>query len=81
MWMLHAQGVFSAIDGVIMRRRPETVTRLGEPQVTQALHTGAGPDWRLVQLVRVLARRAARQWYAEQVEAQRQKKETGLPPI
>jgi hypothetical protein len=39
-----------------------------------------GADPRLVELVRILARRAARQWLAEQVERQQRGKEVDLPP-
>lgn len=49
---------------------------LGEPQLTLVSPPG-GPDPRLVELVRILARRAARRWYAEQVEAQRRRDRSG----
>lgn len=51
---------------------------LGEPQLTLVSPPGGQADPRLVELVRILARRAARQWYVEQVEAQRRRAE-GTP--
>ena len=50
---------------------------LEEPQLTLVSPPGGRPDPRLVELVRILARRAARRWYAEQVEAQRQRDRSG----
>src|SRR5579864_3341016 len=45
-------------------------------ELTLASRSAPGPDPRLVELVRILARRAARQWLAERVE----RKKADLPP-
>lgn len=50
---------------------------LEEPQLTLPSPPGGRPDPRLVELVRILARRAARRWCAEQVEAQRRRDRSG----
>jgi hypothetical protein len=50
---------------------------LGEPHLTLVSLPGGRPDPRLAELVRILARRAARRWYAEQVEAQRRRDRSG----
>lgn len=50
---------------------------LGEAQLTLVSPPGGQPDPRLAELVRILARRAARRWYAEQVEAQRRRDRSG----
>ncbi len=44
--------------------------RLVEPELTLT-HRGEGPDPRLVELVRLLARRAARDIYEEQMRRRR----------
>jgi hypothetical protein len=44
--------------------------RLVEPELTLT-HRGEGPDPRLVELVRLLARRAARAVYKEQMKERR----------
>jgi hypothetical protein len=78
---VEAERVFSAKHDGIMRKSagPQrgNVTRLGEPLVTLVSRSGEGPDPRLVELVRILARRAARRWYAEQAEVQRREREPG----
>jgi hypothetical protein len=51
----------------------ESVIRLSEPELTLARH-GDGPDPRLVELVRLLARQAAREWYHHLAEERRSKR-------
>lgn len=64
--------MYSATSGITMQRSARqqngTVARLKEPELTLAPLAGDGPDPRLVELVRLLARRAARQWYEEMIE-------------
>jgi len=61
-------------------RQAEELTRFHETGLTLPPRSGDEPDPRLVELVRILARRAARRWFARQLEAQRQAKETDSPP-
>lgn len=70
--------VLTTCDGIMRKstgRRPEEFTPFRETGLTLASPCRNEPDPRLVELVRILARRAARQWYAQQLEAQRQEKE------
>jgi hypothetical protein len=64
----------SAVNGAIMKeavaQKRKNVARFGEPELALALH-GNGPDPRLVELARLLARRAARKWYDHLAEEQR----------
>lgn len=54
-------------------RRGESDFRLQEPELTLASGS-KGPDPRLVELVRLLARRAARQWFEEMKGAPKSKR-------
>jgi len=56
-----------------MLQRPPNGERPVVPPVTEpnAVPGGGGPDPRLVELVRLLARRAARQWYEKMMEERR----------
>ena len=56
-------------------RQAEELTRFHETGLTLPSRSTDEPDSRLVELVRILARRAARQWFARQLEAQRQANE------
>jgi hypothetical protein len=62
----------SATTGVTMEklaRQDGTIgTRLREPNSALAPRVGGDPDPRLMELVRLLARRAARQWYEKMME-------------
>jgi len=81
MAMLPRHFVLLAAGKGMMRRSigTERDVRVGleEPQLTLVSPPGGRPDPRLVELVRILARRAARRWYAEQVEAQRRRVGSG----
>ena len=59
-------------------RQAEELSRFHETGLTP--RSGDEPDPRLVELVRILARRAARQLFARQREAQREAKEADPPP-
>jgi len=50
--------------------KQRSALRLVEPELT-LLQRGAGPDPRLVELVRLLARRAAREVFEEQMKERR----------
>lgn len=76
--------ILTMCDGTMRKstgRQPEEFTPFGETGLTLASRCGDGPDPRLVELVRILARRAARRWYAQQLEVQRQAKEADSPPV
>ncbi len=64
--------------GKVDPRTVDALPRYGEPELALRSRGADGrPDPRLVELVRILARRAARRWYAEQVEAQRRRDRSG----
>jgi len=67
--------MYSATNGVTMQRsagqQDGTVAQLKERELTLAPLAGDGPDPRLVELARLLARRVARQWYDEMAEERR----------
>jgi len=52
------------------RQKQRSALRLAEPQLTLA-RQGDGPDARMVELARLLARRAAREVYEEQMKERR----------
>ncbi|MCF1480368.1 hypothetical protein G6L34_12835 [Agrobacterium tumefaciens] len=52
------------------RPKQRSTLRLNEPELT-LLRRGDGPDPRLVELVRLLARRAAREAFEEQTKERR----------
>jgi len=65
--------VIFATDGAMLQRPPNgdpTVAPVTEPE-PKAMPGLDGPDPRLVELVRLLARRAARQWYEKMMEERR----------
>jgi hypothetical protein len=69
--MVEPKRMSSATTGVMMEkfvRQDGTVTRLEEGGSTPAPRVGGAPDPRLVELVRLLARYAARRWYAKMME-------------
>jgi hypothetical protein len=61
-------------------RQVQELTRFHEMGSNLPARSGGEPDPRLVELVRILARHAARQLFARRREAQRQTKEADLPP-
>jgi hypothetical protein len=64
--------------GKVDPRAEDALHWYGEPELAfRSRGADGGPDPRLVELVRILARRAARRWYAEQVEAQRRRDRSG----
>jgi hypothetical protein len=75
--MLGKITVHRAANGVIMKtavdQKNGSVVRIVETELTLA-HCGDGPDPRLVELVRLLARRAARDWYKHLAEEHRLKR-------
>ena len=70
--------VQSALCGVAMKKMitPEhtDIARLTKPELTLASQSLNGPDPRLVEFVRLLARRAAREWYEQIIEERRPKR-------
>lgn len=73
--MVEPKRMSSATIGVTMEKsaqRDGTVTRLGGPDATHVPRVCGDPDPRLVELVRLLARRAARQWYEKMMEESEQ---------
>jgi len=56
-------------DGMMRKttRQRQAEVKPGKPALTLVSCSSQGPDPRLVELVRILARRAARTWYAQQV--------------
>ncbi|MEW6256316.1 MAG: hypothetical protein AB1592_10185 [Pseudomonadota bacterium] len=64
----------SASNGATMdngnRPKQKSALRLVEPELTLA-RRGDGPDPRMVELARLLARRAAREFYEEQMKERR----------
>jgi hypothetical protein len=69
--MVEPKRMSSATIGVMMEksvRQDGTVTRLEEGGSAPAPRVGGAPDPRLVELARLLARRAARRWYARMME-------------
>lgn len=62
----------SAIMKEVVAQKRRHIARLAEPELTLA-HRG-DPDPRLVELVRLLARRAAREWYDQLAEERRMKR-------
>jgi hypothetical protein len=70
--------VQSALCGVAMKKTvtPEhtDIARFTKPELTLASQSLNGPDPRLVEFVRLLARRAAREWYEQIIEERRPKR-------
>jgi hypothetical protein len=69
--MVEPKRMSSATTGVMMEksvRQDGTVTRLKEGGSAPAPRVGGAADPRLVELVRLLARRTARRWYVEMME-------------
>ena len=73
--MVEPKRMSSVTTGVMMKepiRRDGTVTRLRGADATHVARVGGDPDPRLAELVRLLARRAARQWYEKMKEESEQ---------
>lgn len=70
--------VRSAVNGITMKedgaQERRGISRLSEPELTLAPQGGSGPDPRLIEFVRLLARRAAREWYEQIAEERRPKR-------
>ena len=70
--------VQSAVSGITMEeagaQERRGIARLGEPELTLAPQGGSGPDPRLIEFVRLLARRAARECYEQIAEERRPKR-------
>ncbi|WMT76431.1 hypothetical protein [Bradyrhizobium sp. Ash2021] len=70
--------VHPAMSGITMeeavRQKSKSITRHSEPELTLAPQGGSGPDPRLIEFVRLLARRAAREWYEQIAEERRPKR-------
>ena len=68
----------SAVSGMTMEeagaQERRGITRHSEPELTLAPQGGTGPDPRLIEFVRLLARRAAREWYEQIAEERRPKR-------
>lgn len=69
--------VQSAVNGALMKevvaQKRRGIARLTGPELT-LVRRGDGPDPRLVELARLLARRAAREWYAHLADGRRPKR-------
>jgi hypothetical protein len=74
--MLTTITVQSAVNGAIMEkivaRKRRSINQLTDPELRLA-RSGDGPDPHLMELVRLLARRAAREWYDHNAEERRPK--------
>jgi hypothetical protein len=70
--------VQSTVSGVTMKetvaQKREGITRFSEPELTLAPPSDNAPDPRLVEFVRLLARRAAQEWYEQIAEEHRPKR-------
>jgi len=62
----------SAIMKEVVAQKRKNIARLGEPELT--LVKRGDPDPRLAELVRILARQAAREWYDHLVEERDRKR-------
>jgi hypothetical protein len=72
--MLASEVMPQAAVGAMMRKstyRPRVVDQRKERESTLAPRRTDFPDSRLVELVRVLARRAAKRWYEKTIKARR----------
>lgn len=67
-----------AVNGTIMNeavtQKLKSIARLREPELALVPHAADGPDPRLVELARLLARRAAQEWYNQIAEERRSKR-------
>ena len=70
--------VQSTVSGVAMKetvaQKSKDIARFSEPELTLAPPSDNAPDPRLVEFVRLLARRAAREWYEQIAEERRPKR-------
>lgn len=70
--------VHSAVNGATMKETVaqgrKGIVRFSEPELTLAPQNANAPDPRLVEFVRLLARRAAQKWYKEIAEEHRPKR-------
>jgi hypothetical protein len=70
--------VRAAASGVAMKetiaQESKDIARFSEPELTLGPQTAHAPDPRLVEFVRLLARRAAREWYEQIAEERRPKR-------
>jgi hypothetical protein len=70
--------VQSTVSGVTMKetvaQKSEGIARFSEPELTLAPPSKNAPDPRLVEFVRLLARRAAQEWYEQIAEERRPKR-------
>ena len=70
--------VRAAVSGVTMKetiaQESKDIARSSEPELTLAPQNAHAPDPRLIEFVRLLARRAAREWYEQIVEERRPKR-------
>jgi hypothetical protein len=63
-----------AIVKEVVAQKRESVAGLGEHELALSPRRGDSPDPRLVELVRLLARRAAQEWYKQVAEQRRSKR-------
>jgi hypothetical protein len=70
--------VRAAVSGVTMKKtiaqESKDIARVNEAELTLGPPSTRAPDPRLVEFVRLLARRAAREWYEQIVEERRPKR-------
>jgi hypothetical protein len=76
--MISITTVQSTASGAIVKevvaQKRESTAGLREHELALAPHRGDSPDPRLVELVRLLARRAAQEWYKHVAERHRSKR-------
>jgi hypothetical protein len=79
--MLMSLGIITAraeVSGVTQKetiaQESEDIARVNEAELTLGPQSAHAPDPRLVEFVRLLARRAAREWYEQIVEERRPKR-------
>lgn len=70
--------VQATVSGVTMKetiaQESKDIARSREPELTLAPQSAHAPDPRLIEFVRLLARRAAREWYEQIAEGRRPKR-------
>jgi hypothetical protein len=70
--------VQAAASGIAMKesiaQESKDIVRVNEAELTLGPQSSHAPDPRLVEFVRLLARRAAREWYEQIVEERRPKR-------
>lgn len=71
--IITVQSTVSVTMKETVAQKSEGIARFSEPELTLAPASDNAPDPRLVELVRLLARRAAQEWYEQIAEEHRPK--------